>query len=54
MIRYSGDSWRARVGHICELQLNMAMGAMKVDFGGLDRWDFAERQRNLQEALTPL
>jgi hypothetical protein len=31
----------------------MAMGAMKVDFGGLDRWDHQERQRNLREAEPP-
>jgi hypothetical protein len=47
------DSWRARVSHICELQVNMSSGAMKIDFGGLDRWDYAERQRNTQEAETP-
>lgn len=23
---------------------------MKIDFGGLDRWDYDERQRNMQEA----
>jgi hypothetical protein len=50
----TGDSWRARVGHICELQVNMASGALKIDFGGLDRWDAGERQRNLREVLVAL
>jgi hypothetical protein len=30
------------------------MGAMRIDFGGLDRWDYLERQRNLLEAEVPL
>jgi hypothetical protein len=51
--RCRADSWRARVSHICELQVNLSSGAMKIDFGGLDRWDYAERQRNMQEAETP-
>ncbi|KIJ67867.1 hypothetical protein HYDPIDRAFT_25332 [Hydnomerulius pinastri MD-312] len=46
----TGDSWRARVSHICELQVNLFSGAMKIDFGGLDRWDYNERQRNMKEA----
>lgn len=50
----TGDSWRARVGFIPELQLNVASGAMRIDFGGLDRWDHIERQRNLQEANESL
>ncbi|EIN11720.1 hypothetical protein PUNSTDRAFT_42890 [Punctularia strigosozonata HHB-11173 SS5] len=50
----TGDSWRARVSHICELQVNMAVMGMKVDFGGLDRWDYHERKRNLEEAVVPL
>lgn len=49
----TADSWRARVSHICELQVNLSSGAMKIDFGGLDRWDYAERQRNMREAETP-
>ncbi|KAG1753035.1 hypothetical protein EDB19DRAFT_982480 [Suillus lakei] len=49
----TADSWRARVSHICELQVNLSSGAMKIDFGGLDRWDYAERQRNMQEAEVP-
>lgn len=48
----TGDSWRARVTHICELQVNISAGAMTIDFGGLDRYDYEERQRNLQEADT--
>ena len=50
----SGDSWRARVSHICELQVNLAAGAMTIDFGGMDRWDGAERARNLEEAVRPV
>jgi len=46
----TGDSWRARVTHICELQFHMSRLGLKVDFGGLDRWDYGERQRNLKEA----
>ncbi|KAH8093956.1 hypothetical protein BXZ70DRAFT_1010278 [Cristinia sonorae] len=46
----TADSWRARVTHICELQVNLASGAMSIDFGGLDRYDYEERLRNLQEA----
>jgi len=46
----TADSWRARVTHICELQVNLASGAMSIDFGGLDRYDYEERMRNLQEA----
>lgn len=46
----SADSWRARVSHICELQVNLVSGAMTIDFGGLDRYDYHERVRNLQEA----
>ncbi|KAF8995437.1 hypothetical protein BDQ17DRAFT_1401254 [Cyathus striatus] len=46
----SGDSWRARVTHICELQFNMSFLGMKIDFGGLDRWDYSERLRNVKEA----
>jgi len=46
----SGDSWRARGTHICELQFNVTYLGMQIDFGGLDRWDYAERERNLDEA----
>jgi len=45
-----GDSWRTRVSHICELQVSLFSGQIKIDFGGLDRWDFTERQRNMAEA----
>ncbi|ETW80659.1 hypothetical protein HETIRDRAFT_440437 [Heterobasidion irregulare TC 32-1] len=45
----TADSWRARASHITELQVNLASGAMKIDFGGLDRWDYSERKRNLEE-----
>lgn len=51
---YSGDSWRARATHITELQVNMASGAMRIDFGGLDRWDYPERRRNMEEASRPI
>ncbi|KAJ7690627.1 hypothetical protein B0H17DRAFT_1064226 [Mycena rosella] len=46
----TGDSWRARVTHVCELQFNMTYLGMKIDFGGLDRYDYPERKRNLEEA----
>ncbi|KAJ7502813.1 hypothetical protein B0H11DRAFT_2222938 [Mycena galericulata] len=45
----TGDSWRAKVTHAPELQFNMSYLGMKIDFGGLDRYDYRERQRNLQE-----
>ena len=50
----SGDSWRARRTHICELQFNMIYFNMQIDFGGLDRWDYVERKRNLDEANQPI
>ncbi|KAI0328624.1 hypothetical protein GY45DRAFT_1347039 [Cubamyces sp. BRFM 1775] len=50
----TADSWRARVSHICELQVNLASGAMSIDFGGLDRWDYEGRVRNLEEAVRPV
>jgi len=50
----TGDSWRARVSHICELQVNLASGAMTIDFGGQDRWDYVERVRNMEEAERPI
>ncbi|TFY72223.1 hypothetical protein EVG20_g800 [Dentipellis fragilis] len=50
----TGDSWRARASHITELQVNIASGAMKIDFGGMDRWDYPQRQRNLAEASQPI
>ncbi|GJE92156.1 hypothetical protein PsYK624_083090 [Phanerochaete sordida] len=50
----TGDSWRARVSHTCELQVNLASGAMTIDFGGQDRWDYPERVRNMEEAEKPV
>ena len=50
----SADSWRARASHITELQVNLASGAMKIDFGGLDRWDYPERKRNLEEGYKSM
>lgn len=44
-----GDSWRARVDHIVDLQFSMRMSGMKIDFGGMDRWEYAERVRNIEE-----
>ncbi|KAJ7594758.1 hypothetical protein C8J56DRAFT_1002545 [Mycena floridula] len=46
----TGDSWRAQVSHIYELQYNMTYLGMKIDFGGQDRYDWGERKRNLEEA----
>lgn len=31
----------------------MATGAIRIDFGGLDRYDAAERARNLVETEPP-
>jgi len=46
----TGDSWRARGTHICDIQFNIIYLGMQIDFGGLDRWDYVERKRNLDEA----
>ncbi|KAF7321435.1 hypothetical protein MKEN_00664000 [Mycena kentingensis (nom. inval.)] len=46
----TGDSWRARVSHMIELQSEMAVNGTNISFGGLDRYDYAERARNLAEA----
>lgn len=46
----TGDSWRAQASHIYELQFNMTFLDMKINFGGLDRWDLDERTRNMTEA----
>ncbi|KAL5528650.1 hypothetical protein ACEPAF_7786 [Sanghuangporus sanghuang] len=43
----TADSWRARVSFLPELQLNLVSGSMKIDFGGLDRWNHDERQKNM-------
>lgn len=48
----TGDSWRARASHICELQFNISYEGLKIDFGGLDRWDINERTRNLAESVV--
>ncbi|KAF8160942.1 hypothetical protein B0H34DRAFT_698791 [Crassisporium funariophilum] len=48
----TGDSWRARASHICELQFNMSYQGLKIDFNGLDRWDWEERVRNLKETAS--
>ncbi|KAF8230179.1 hypothetical protein L208DRAFT_1363289 [Tricholoma matsutake] len=50
----TGDSWRARGTHIYELQFNITYLGMEIDFGGLDRWDYGERRRNLDEANRPI
>jgi len=47
----TGDSWRARASHVCELQFSMTRQGLKIDFNGLDRWDQDERERNLAEAV---
>ncbi|KAF9653939.1 hypothetical protein BDM02DRAFT_3107105 [Thelephora ganbajun] len=47
----TGDSWRARVSHICELQVNISTGAITIDFGGMDKYTYEERVRNLQDAM---
>ncbi|KAG7090894.1 hypothetical protein E1B28_009973 [Marasmius oreades] len=49
----TGDSWRAQASHIYDLQFNMLTG-MKINFGGMDRWDYSERKRNLDEAVIPV
>ncbi|KAI0290397.1 hypothetical protein B0F90DRAFT_1653801, partial [Multifurca ochricompacta] len=46
----TGDSWRVRATHMAELQAGLAARALRIDFGGLDRWDYTERQRNMREA----
>ncbi|KAH9069808.1 hypothetical protein EDB83DRAFT_2370767 [Lactarius deliciosus] len=46
----TGDSWRARATHMAELQAGLAARALRIDFGGLDRWDYNERRRNVLEA----
>ena len=46
-----GDSWRARVSHICELQVNISTGTLTIDFGGTDKYTHEERVRNLREVM---
>jgi len=38
------------VTHMAELQASLAARALHIDFGGLDRWDYDERRRNMLEA----
>jgi len=45
----TGNSWRAQAPFIWELQLNLSAGNMTIDFGGEDRFDSGERQRNFDE-----
>jgi hypothetical protein len=36
---------------MAELQAELAARSLlRIDFGGLDRWDYAERQRNMRQA----
>ena len=35
---------------MAELQAGRAARALRIDFGGLDRWDYDERQRITLEA----
>ena len=35
---------------MAELQASLAARALRIDFGGLDRWDYVERRRNMIEA----
>ena len=46
-----GDSWRVKVSHICELQVNISTGTILIDFGGMDKYTYEERVRNLREAM---
>ncbi|KAF8198018.1 hypothetical protein BJ912DRAFT_54742 [Pholiota molesta] len=48
----TGDSWRARVTHIPDLQFNMVYSEMMIGFDGLDKYDWNERTRNLAESGT--
>jgi N-methylhydantoinase B/oxoprolinase/acetone carboxylase alpha subunit len=38
-----------KASHAWELQINIEGGTMKIDFGGADRWTWAERKRNYEE-----
>jgi len=46
-----GDSWRAKVTHMCELQVNISNGAITINFGGMDKYTYEERARNLRDAM---
>ncbi|KAF9474570.1 hypothetical protein BDN70DRAFT_936546 [Pholiota conissans] len=48
----TGDSWRARAAHIPELQFNMVYQGMKIDFNGMDKYDYNERTRNVAESVA--
>lgn len=39
------------MSHICELQVNISTGALTIDFGGMDKYTYEERARNLREAM---
>ena len=43
-----GETAGARMHHT--YQFNMTVYNMKIDFGGLDQWDYQERVRNVNEA----
>jgi len=47
----TGDSWRAKVTHMCELQVNISNGAITINFGGMDKYTYEERARNLRDAM---
>lgn len=38
------------MSHICELQVNISTGAITIDFGGMDKYTYEERIRNLRDA----
>ena len=50
-MEWRGDSWRVKVSHICELQVNISTGTIVIDFGGMDKYTYEERVRNLREAM---
>ena len=35
---------------MAELQAGLTARALRIDFGGLDRWDYDERPQNMVEA----
>ncbi|KAF7315266.1 hypothetical protein MIND_00041000 [Mycena indigotica] len=45
----TGDSWRARVTHLVQLQIEIGPRGTLITFGGQDRYDYNERKRNLEE-----
>jgi hypothetical protein len=44
----TGDSWRARARPIWELHVSLDSGALDIDFGTEDRYDWSERKRNFE------